>query len=279
MTASTDTAALRPVAASDKDRPASELVVSAFYGPLAHRLALVLLPMRIPPPALVLAAGATGLVAAGFLASASFMTAALLLQVKTLLDNADGRLARLSGRVTLLGRYLDTEFDTALNLVLFAALGAVTGRPLLAFAAFCTLTVVLSVDFNLAHLYREARGGEPDVVRASGGRVERSLELVYRALFAPQDRAIRAFSSRRLDRAASEIEDPAERRAAELVYHDRLTVLVLANLGLSTQLVVLGACLVAGVPAVYLWAVVAMLPLLVALQLRREWLVRRRRAA
>lgn len=279
MTASTDTAALRPVAASDKDRPASELVVSAFYGRLAHRLALVLLPLRIPPPAVVLAAGATGLVAGAFLASASFMTAALLLQLKTLLDNADGRLARLSGHVTLLGRYLDTESDTALNIVLFAALGAVTGRPWLALVAFCALTLVLSVDFNLAHLYREIRGGKPDVVPASGGRVERALELVYRALFAPQDRAIRTFSSRRLDRAAREIEDPAERRAAELVYHDRLTVLVLANLGLSTQLVVLGACLVAGVPAVYLWAVVAMLPLLVMLQLRREWLVRRRRAA
>ncbi len=279
MTASTDTAALRPVAASDKDRPASELVVSAFYGPLAHRLALVLLPLRIPPPAVVLAAGATGLVAGAFLASASFMTAALLLQLKTLLDNADGRLARLSGHVTLLGRYLDTESDTALNIVLFAALGAVTGQPWLALVAFCALTLVLSVDFNLAHLYREIRGGKPDVVPASGGRVERALERVYRALFAPQDRAIRTFSSRRLDRAAREIEDPAERRAAELVYHDRLTVLVLANLGLSTQLVVLGACLVAGAPAVYLWAVVAMLPLLVMLQLRREWLVRRRRAA
>jgi len=279
MTASTDTAALRPVAASDKDRPASELVVSAFYGPLAHRLVLVLLPLRIPPPAVVLAAGATGLVAGAFLASASFMTAALLLQLKTLLDNADGRLARLSRHVTRLGRYLDTESDTALNIVLFAALGAVTGRPWLALVAFCALTLVLSVDFNLAHLYREIRGGKPDVVPASGGRVERALELVYRALFAPQDRAIRTFSSRRLDRAAREIEDPAERRAAELAYHDRLTVLVLANLGLSTQLVVLGACLVAGVPAVYLWAVVAMLPLLVALQLRREWLVRRRRAA
>ena len=279
MTASTDTAALRPVAASNKARPASELVVAAFYGPLAHRLALLLLPLRVPPPAVVLAAGATGLAAAAALELSSFVVAALLLQVKTVLDNADGRLARLSGRVSLLGRYLDTESDTALNLVLFAILGAVTGRMWLALAAFCVLTLVLSVDFNLAHLYREARGGDPDVVPASGGRSERVLERVYRTLFAPQDRAIRAFSSWRLDRALREIADPAETHAAAVAYHDRLTVLVLANLGLSTQLVVLGACLVAGVPTVYLWVVVAMLPLLVALQLRREWRVRRHRAA
>ena len=108
--------------------------------------------------------------------------------------------------------------------------------------------------------------------------VEQALERVYRTLFAPQDRAIRAFSSWRFDRALREIVDTAETHAAALAYHDRLTVLVLANLGLSTQLVVLGACLVAGVPTIYLWLVVAMLPLLVALQLRREWLVRRRAA-
>ena len=279
MTATTDTAARRPVAASDKDRPASELVVSGFYGPLAHRLALLLLPLRVPPPAVVLAAGATGLGAAAALGLWSFVIAALLLQVKTLLDNADGRLARLSGRVSLLGRYLDTESDTALNLFLFVILGAVTGLPWLALAAFCVLTLVLSVDFNLAHLYREVRGGDPDVVPASGGRGERALERVYRTLFAPQDRAIRAFSSWRFDRALREIVNPVETHAAALVYHDRLTVLVLANLGLSTQLVVLGACLVAGVPALYLWLVVAMLPLLLVLQLRREWLLRRRPAA
>lgn len=279
MTASTDTTALRPVAASDKDRPAREIVVAAFYGPLAHRLALVLLPLRVPPPALVLVTGLTGLAAGLALALTSLVTAALLLQVKTLLDNADGRLARLSGRVTLLGRYLDTESDTALNLILFATLGSVTGQPWLAIAAFCVLTFVLSADFNLAQVYREVSDGEPEVVHGSGGLIEQVLALIYRAFFAPQDRLIRAFSAWRLARALNEVEDAGERRAATLAYHDRGTVLVLANLGLSTQLAVLGICLVAGVPTVYLWLVVAMLPLLFVLLLRREWVLRQRRAA
>jgi len=279
VTASTDTTALRPVAASDKDRPAREIVVAAFYGPLAHRLALVLLPLRVPPPALVLVTGLTGLAAGLALALTSLVTAALLLQVKTLLDNADGRLARLSGRVTLLGRYLDTESDTALNLILFATLGSVTGQPWLAIAAFCVLTFVLSADFNLAQVYREVSDGEPEVVHGSGGLIEQVLALIYRAFFAPQDRLIRAFSAWRLARALNEVEDAGERRAATLAYHDRGTVLVLANLGLSTQLAVLGICLVAGVPTVYLWLVVAMLPLLFVLLLRREWVLRQRRAA
>jgi len=207
------------------------------------------------------------------------VTAALLLQVKTLLDNADGRLARLSGRVTLLGRYLDTESDTALNLILFATLGSVTGQPWLAIAAFCVLTFVLSTDFNFAQVYREVSDGEPKVVHGSGGLIEQVLALIYRAFFAPQDRLIRAFSAWRLEQALNEVEDAGERRAATLAYHDRGTVLVLANLGLSTQLVVLGICLVAGVPTLYLWLVVAMMPLLFVLLLRREWLLRRRRAA
>ncbi len=279
MTASADATRLRPVSASDKDRPAPELVVAAIYGPLAHRLALALLPLRIPPPALVLVAGLTGLVAGLALALGSFAAAALLLQLKTLLDNADGRLARLSGRVTLLGRYLDTESDTVLNLILFATLGVVTGQPWLALGAFCVLTLVLSVDFNLANLYREVRGADPDVVPGSGSRIEAALALVYRAFFAPQDRLIRGFSASRIERALGEVENPDERRVATLAYHDRLTVLVLANLGLSTQLVVLGICLVAGVPTLYLWLVVSLLPLLVLLMFRRELLVRKRRAA
>ncbi|MDQ3379743.1 MAG: CDP-alcohol phosphatidyltransferase family protein [Actinomycetota bacterium] len=277
MTASTE--ALRPVTASDKDRPAREIVVATFYGPLAHRVAFALIPLRIPPPVLVLVAGLVGLVAGLALVSTSFAAAALLLQVKTLLDNADGRLARLSGRVTLLGRYLDTESDTLLNLILFAILGAVTGQPWLALGAFSVLTLVLSANFNLAQVYREVRGGEPDIAHGSGGLIERALAFVYRVFFAPQDRLIRAFSAWRLERALREVENPSERRAATLAYHDRLTVLVLANLGLSTQLFVLGICLVAGAPTLYLWLVVAMLPLLVVLLLRRELLLRRRRAA
>ena len=52
----------------------------------------------------------------------------VLLQLKTVLDNADGQLARASGRVTLTGRYLDTEADLVVNAALFAALGYVTGQ-------------------------------------------------------------------------------------------------------------------------------------------------------
>ena len=274
MIVSTESAAVPTLEGSAKSRPGREVVVAIFFGPLAHRLALVLVPTRIPPPALVLLAAATGVAAGVALALASLVVAALLLQLKTLLDNTDGGLARLSGRVTLLGRYLDTESDTALNAFLFAVLGATTDRPWLALAAFCAVTVVLSVDFNLTELYRQIRDEETQAPRRSGSRSERALELVYRGFFAPQDRFIRALSAWRLERALRGVEDAEERRTATLAYNDRFTLVVLANLGLSTQLVVPGACLVLGVPALYLWLVLASSLLLPVLQRRRELLAR-----
>jgi archaetidylinositol phosphate synthase len=266
---------------SAKNRPAPELVVAVLFRPLAHRLALALAPTRIPPPAVVLAAAATGVAASLALAQAALVAAALLLQLKTLLDNTDGGLARLTGRVTLVGRYLDTEADTALNLFLFAVLGTTTGLPWLALAAFCALTIVLSVNFNLVELYRQARGEEIEAPPRSGTRVERALERAYGVFFAPQDRLIRTFSARRLERLLRGVEDARQRRSATLLYHDRLTLVVLANLGLSTQLAVLGICLVADLPELYLALVLASLALLPVLQIRRELLVRasRRRAA
>lgn len=274
MTVSTESAAVPTLKASAKSRPARELVIALFFGPLAHRLALALVPTRIPPPAVVLVAAATGVVAGVALALSSFVAAALLLQLKTLLDNTDGGLARLSDRVTLLGRYLDTEADTALNVVLFAVLGITTDQPWLALAAFCALTAILSVNFNLAELYRQARGEATEAPPRSGGRIERALELVYRGFFEPQDRLIRALSAWRLGSVLRGVEDAEQRRTTTLTYHDRFTLVVLANLGLSTQLVVLGACLVLGVPSLYLWLVLASIVLLPLLQLRRELLAR-----
>jgi archaetidylinositol phosphate synthase len=260
-----------------KPRPARELVVAYLFGPLADRAARALARLGIPPPAVVLANAAAGLLAALALWRGSLAAAAVLLQVKTLLDNADGQLARLSGRVTLLGRYLDTEADLAVNLVLFAVLGAVTGEPWLALAAFWVLTLVLSVNFNVAELYREISGEAVQAPTAAGSGVERALEGVYRWVFAPQDRLIRGISHRRLERILRGAEDAERRRRATLAYHDGLTIAVLGNLGLSTQLVVLGACLVAGVPELYLWLVLGSAALLPLLQLRREHLARRAR--
>ena len=230
--------------------------------------------MRVPPPAVVLANVAVGLAAACALGSGELVAAALLLQLKTLLDNADGLLARASGRVTLLGRYLDTEADLVVNVAVFVALGSATGsRGSRSRASAQPRSCSASTS-----TWRAPARGARATDRVSGacrGQVERALERVYRILFAPQDRAIRALSRRRLDRALAGEEDPSVGARATLAYHDRLTLGFLANTGLSTQLAVLGLCLVAGAPVVYLWLLVACAAPLPLLQLRRERLARR----
>lgn len=258
-----------------KRRLGRELVVEAFFGPLSDRLAAALAPFRVPPTALVLANGAAGLLAALALVQGTLVTAAVLLQLKTLLDNADGRLARVSGKVTLLGRYLDTEVDLAVNVVLFAALGWVSGDPVLALAAFIAVTLVLSVNFNIAELTAEVHALPKPELSSVGAGLECRLERGYAFFFGPQDRVLRAFSVQRLLRLVRGVDDPRARHAAALAYYDRVTATVLANLGLSTQLVVLGACLVADAAELYLWLAAGSVLVLPLLQLRRERRVRK----
>jgi phosphatidylglycerophosphate synthase len=253
-------------ARSRKRTVAGELVCDHVFRPLAHLVVLALLPLRVSPVAVLLAGTATGLGAALLIASDHLVLAALALQLKTVLDNADGQLARASGRVSVLGRYLDSESDLLVNAVLFAALGYATGRFALALVAFLALTLVLSVDFNLALLARRERGENVCAAPPAEG-IARIFARIYGVVYAPQDRLIERFVESRLARLRVN-------RAERLAYHDRATLAVLANFGLSTQLAALGLCLVVGQPEAYLWLVLACGVTLVPLAIWRERLAR-----
>ena len=146
----------------------------------------------MPPPVVVVAAGAVGSPLRSSWGAARCSRAALLLQLKTLLDNADGQLARLTGRTSAFGRYLDSEVDLLVNAALFAALGWTTGQPALALAGFLALTSVLSLNFNAERLSRAAVA-EPE----ADGRATALLRRVYGLFYAPQDRLAEALVARR----------------------------------------------------------------------------------
>jgi archaetidylinositol phosphate synthase len=249
MTVSTESSR-DDVVDGEQRRAGRELVLELVFRPLSRPLVAALAQSRVAPTAVVLANAVTGLIAAVALARGQLLAAALLLQVKTLLDNTDGQLARASGRVTPTGRYLDTEADLVVNAALFAALGYVSGQALLAAGAFVALTLVLAVDFNATEVYRDAHGTAIALRPATGDRTERVLKRIYDLVFGPLDRAIRR---------------PAWRDAV-----DEVTVTVLANLGLSTQLAVLGICLVAGAPEAYLVIVLGCAALVAGLLARTE---------
>jgi archaetidylinositol phosphate synthase len=222
------------LAQSRKQRRGTELVCEHVFRPLAHPLVLGLARLRVPPPAVVAAAGTAGIAAAVELGRGSLVVAALLVQLKTLFDNADGQLARLTGRTSAFGRYLDSEMDLLVNAVLFAALGWRTGQAVLAVAGFVALTSVLSLNFNVERL---ARGGtaEPD----DGGRPTALLRRVYGVVYAPQDRLAEALVARRLALTSP------------------LSVSLLANLGMSTQLAAFGLLLALGLPLAFAWLALA----------------------
>jgi phosphatidylglycerophosphate synthase len=246
---------------SRKQRHGSELLCEHVFRPVAHVVVLALAPLRVPPPAVAAASGAAGLGAAVELARGDLLAAALLVQLKTVLDNADGQLARLTGRTSAFGRYLDSELDLVVNAALFAALGWTTGQPLAALAGFLALTAVLGVNFNLERLYSAEHGGGGAAMPDGGGRATAALRRVYAVVYAPQDRLVESAVEWRLRGRP-----PAER----LAYHDSATVSVLANLGMSTQLAAFGVLIAAGRPLDFVWLALAELGLVAALVVRRE---------
>jgi len=226
------------LARSRKPRLAQEQLCEWIYRPLAHVVVLALLPLRVPPPAVVLAATGAGIAGAIELARGHLIVAALLVQLKTVLDNADGQLARLSNKVTAFGRYLDSECDLLVNATLFAGLGWYTHQPIAALVGFAALTAVLSVNFNVERL---ARGGKTD---ASGSGV---LARVYQVMYGWEDRAVERF-----------------------VVPDRTAVVALAQLGMSGQLAAFGLCVGLGHPLYAVWFALVQLPIVAALVLRQR---------
>lgn len=252
------------------------------------------------PWQVVVSHGVLGVAAAVLVATpapGAWVAAAVMLQVRTLLDNLDGALARVTGRVTELGRYLDTGVDFLVNACLFVAL-AFQGPVVAAACAFLVLTFVLSYDFNAERLYREAHGetaaappapgpsqsdspaprpapGWTAPRPAPGSPALRAFRGLYTTLLAPQDRVVRGLERRLLESAA---EAPLEKVSAEKrrSWWGIGSTAALVNLGLSTQHLVLGVCLVVGKPFAYVWLVLAQgVYLVIVLSLR--YLLHRRR--
>jgi archaetidylinositol phosphate synthase len=198
--------------------------VLCVYGfrPLAHIVVLALAPLRVPPPAVVLLAAGTGIGAAVELARGHLVAAALLVQLKTVLDNADGQLARLTGRISAFGRYLDSECDLLVNAALFAALGSPWALP-----GFVLLTLILSTNFNLERLSRGAAAVWDSSL----------LGRLYGVLYGWQDRL-------------------ADRLLTESSIQP-WQVTALANCGMSTQLAAFGLVTALGHPLAFVWVLAA----------------------
>jgi CDP-diacylglycerol---serine O-phosphatidyltransferase len=113
--------------------------VSDYGRPFAVAIANRLKRTNTTPVHVTLMFGISGLIAIYCIIKGYYLAAGLFLILKSILDAADGELARLKKTPSYTGRYLDSVFDIILNLFLLLSIRFVTGQALwitlLAFAS------------------------------------------------------------------------------------------------------------------------------------------------
>jgi archaetidylinositol phosphate synthase len=263
-----------------KPRPRSEVIMRLIQ-PVANAGVRLLSSWRVNPLAVVTTHAICGFLAAFIIATqpayGGLIVAALLLQLKTLLDNMDGGLARATGQVTLMGRYFDTGMDFFVNIALFAALSQ-HGPAWLSLLAFALLTLLLSLDFNAERLYRQERQSDaPEASPPIGAPMPLYIffKKLYEVILAPQDRLIARLDAHLFEIAAREPygeASPETRRD----WSDLFSTAALVNLGLSTQMVILGVCLLMGRPYLYVTTIMLETLYVICIQMIRVWRFRRR---
>jgi CDP-diacylglycerol--glycerol-3-phosphate 3-phosphatidyltransferase len=144
------------------------------------------------PNALTVVGLAGSAAAAGLILARYWLAAAAVFAVANAMDSLDGSLARLTGRETRLGAFLDSTFDRLGEALVIGALGvtlAHDGEAWAVAAAFLALTASFLVS------YTRARAEGLGVDGNRGGLMSRPERLVLTALgilLAPIDGVLEA---------------------------------------------------------------------------------------
>lgn len=106
--------------------------------------------------------GFSGLIAVYFILENQYILAALFIILKSIIDAADGELARIKKKPSYFGRYLDSIFDIILNLIIFIAIADVTKTSLwLAISAFiCVQLQGTLYNYYYTILRNISKGGD-----------------------------------------------------------------------------------------------------------------------
>ncbi len=97
----------------------------------ARWIANALKNTKATPIHVTLAFGIVGLFACYFILSRHFLLAGICLIIKSILDAADGELARVKATPSYSGRYLDSIFDIVLNFLIIVCICIITKSPIL----------------------------------------------------------------------------------------------------------------------------------------------------
>lgn len=157
---------------------------------------------KVTPIHITFVFGIVGLFAVYFILIEQFLVAAILLIFKSILDAADGELARLKKTPSYTGRYLDSIFDIIINLLIFAALYIITkGSPSLTILAFIGLQLQGTLyNYYYVILRNNSAGGDttsrifeykiPKALQGESQKKVNVLFLVYTSFYGAYDRII-----------------------------------------------------------------------------------------
>lgn len=138
------------------------LDVSDYGRPFARSFVNRIQHTDITPVQVTYLFGISGLIAVYSILNGHYITAGIFLIIKSILDAADGELARTIERPSYTGRYLDSIFDIFLNFLVLAAIWYVTDASLLlALAAFASVQLQGTLyNYYYVILRHNTAGGE-----------------------------------------------------------------------------------------------------------------------
>ncbi|MBT8320407.1 MAG: CDP-alcohol phosphatidyltransferase family protein [Eudoraea sp.] len=164
------------------------LDLSDYGRPLAIRIAKALQHTRLTPIHVTLGFVLAGLLGIYCILNQFYLGAVFFLILKSILDAADGELARLKNRPSYTGRFLDSVSDIILNLLIVLSIWYVTdGSVWLAILAFIGLELQGTLyNYYYAILRNRHQGDttsrifETEIPTAHEGEAQKHVNLLFR---------------------------------------------------------------------------------------------------
>ena len=182
-----------------------------------------------------------GIIAIGFMLSRLLWAAAIFLVLKSILDAADGELARVKQTPSYIGRYVDSVADIILNFCFLATICYITtGSWLLMLLAFCAMQLQGTLYNYYYVIFRNKYNGdktsrifEDSVPTAMYGETQRNVDRwfwIYYVCYRLFDKAIY-----KLDKEAEEAD-----------HFPKWFMTALSSFGLGFQLLIISVMLSLG---------------------------------
>lgn len=235
------------------------------YGrPIAKIIAKSLQNTRFTPVDVTISFFISGLIALISIVNEMYWAAGIFLVLKSILDAADGELARIKNTPSYIGRFLDSICDIVLNLLIFMTITLTSPTPvLLGILAFICMQLQGTLYNYYYAILRSKKSGdttsrifENEVPKAFPGEQQKNVTLMYklyRILYGGFDELIYRFDSSAF--------------SGKLIENWFMTMLSIFGLGF--QLLLISILLILGLKsyiAVIIIALTALLPVFIAIR-------------